>query len=172
MTPGSAPVHIDTIAQRIHVIRGQRVMLDSDLAALYGVSTKQLNQAVRRNARRFPVDFAFRLHRGEAADLRSQFVTSSFAWGGRRYAPYAFTEHGAVMLASVLNSPVAVAASIQVVRAFIQLRGLLASQKVLVRRLDELEDKYDSQFKVVFQAIRELMQPPAPARKRIGFQRS
>jgi len=113
----------------------------------------------------------FQLTRDEVTSLISQIAISKPGRGGRQKLPYVFTEHGAMMLASVLNSPVAVAASIQIVRAFIQLRGLLASQRELVHRLDELEARYDSQFKVVFQAIRELMQPPAPSRKRIGFQR-
>lgn len=147
-------------------------MLDSDLAAIYGVTTKQLNQQVRRNTGRFPSDFAFDLTRQEAQALRSQIVTSKPGRGGRRHLPRAFTEHGAVMLASVLNSPAAIATSIQVVRAFIQLRGVLATHGELARRLDELESKYDSQFKVVFRAIRELMEPPAPPRKQIGFQPS
>ncbi len=164
-----ALVPVEDIAYRIHTIRGQRVMLDSDLAALYAVTTGRLNEQVRRNLGRFPADFMFTLTRRELTNMISQNAISSGGHGGRRRTPRAFTEHGAVMLASVLNSPVAVAASIQVVRAFIQLRGLLASHQELVRRLDELEGKYDSQFRVVFQAIRELMQPPAPPPKRIGF---
>lgn len=144
-------------------------MLDYDLASIYGVTTARLNEQVKRNRRRFPPDFMFRLTRREVTNLISQFATSSLGHGGRHKPPSVFTEHGAVMLASVLNSPIAVAASIQVVRAFVQLRGVLASHKELARRLDELESRYDSQFKAVFQAIRELMEPlPAP-RKQIGF---
>ena len=139
---------------------------------MYGVTTTRLNQQVTRNAARFPADFMFRLTRTELTNMMSQIATSSSVWGGRRKPPNAFTEHGAVMLASVLNSPAAIAASIQVVRAFIQLRGLLASHRELARRLDELENKYDSQFKVVFRAIRELMEPPPPPRKQIGFKPS
>lgn len=148
-------------------------MLDADLASLYGVTTKRLNEQVKRNRTRFPDDFIFQLTGQEVANLKSQFATSSLEWGGRRKLPNAFTEHGAVMLASVLNSPVAVQASIQVVRAFVQLRGLLATHAELARQLDELERKYDAQFRVVFEAIRELMQPlPSPRRKQIGFQSS
>jgi hypothetical protein len=147
-------------------------MLDSDLAALYGVTTKRLNQQVHRNNDRFPGDFMFQLTAQEAENLKLQTATSRLGWGGRRKPHNVFTEHGAVMLASVLNSPAAIAVSIQVVRAFIQLRGLLASHRELARRLDELESKYDSQFKVVFQAIRELMEPPVAPRKQIGFHRS
>jgi len=144
-------------------------MLDSDLAAPYGVTTKRLNQQLRRNRGRFPADFAFQLTAEEVQILKSQIVTSSSMWGGRRYPPVAFTEHGAVMLASVLNSPVAVEASIQVVRAFVQLRSMLAAHADLAHKLAELERKYDSQFRVVFDAIRRLMEPP-PDPKRIGFQ--
>ena len=157
------------IERAIHIVRGEKVMLDADLAALYGVTTKQLNQQVRRNLDRFPIDFAFRLTRKEFTILRSQIVTSSLDWGGRRYPPLAFTEHGAVMLASVLNSPIAVQASIQVVRAFIRLRGMLVSHKELAKRLDELEAKYDKQFAAVFEAIRQLMSPPEPPRREFGF---
>ncbi len=153
---------------RILLVRGHNVMLDSDLAELYRVSTKRLNEQVRRNHERFPEDFMFQLTSKEA--LRSQSATSKRGRGGRRYRPYAFTEHGAVMLASVLNSAVAVQASIQVVRAFIRLREILASHKELARKLAELERKYDKQFKVVFDAIRELMAPPRKQRKPIGFQ--
>jgi hypothetical protein len=149
------------------------VILDTDLANLYGVTTKRLNGQVRRNADRFPDDFAFRLTRQELAILKSQNATSNPSAGGRRTFPRVFTEHGAVMAANVLSSKVAVAASIQVVRAFVRLRELLASHKDLARRLDELEQKYDSQFQVVFRAIRELMQPPdpPPRRGKIGFGR-
>lgn len=162
-------VPLERIASAIHTVRGHRVMLDADLAVLYGVSTRRLNEQVTRNRARFPGDFMFKLSAREAADLTSQFATSSRGWGGRRKPPNVFTEHGAVMLASVLRSQIAVDASIQVVRAFVQLRGLIVTHAALGRRLDQLERKYNAQFKVVFQAIRELMEPPAPARKRIGF---
>ncbi len=161
---------IDAIERRIYLIRGHKVMVDSDLAAIYGVSTKRLNEQVKRNVRRFPADFMFRLRKEETENLRSQFATSS--WGGRRYQPLAFTEHGAVMLASVLNSQIAVSASLQVVRAFVKLRDMIASHRDLARRLDNLEKKYDAQFRGVFDAIRELMDPPKPQEKPkppIGF---
>lgn len=145
-------------------------MLDSDLAEVYGVGTKVLNQAVRRNPDRFPSDFLLRLTSEEADSLRSQIVTSKFGRGGRRYLPYVFTEHGAVMLASVLNSAAAVAASIQVVRAFVRLRTILETHKDLARKLDALEQKCDRRFKAVFDTIRELLAPLADPRKRpIGF---
>lgn len=166
-----AIVPVERIESRILLIRGHKVMLDSDLAELYRVSTKRLNEQVRRNRERFPEDFMFQLTPEETEALRSQFATSNRGRGGRRYRPYAFTEHGAVMLASVLNSPVAVQASIQVVRAFIRLREILATHKELARKLAELEQKYDRQFKVVFDAIRELMAPPKKERKEIGFHR-
>jgi len=157
------------IEQSIHLIRGQRVMLDSDLAKLYGVTTKRLNEQVKRNVYRFPEDFMFQLTKEETESLRSQFATSKTGRGGRRTLPYVFTEHGAVMLANVLNSPTAVQASIQVVRAFIRLREMLITHADLARRLDELEKKYDKQFAVVFEAIRALMSPPQKETKRIGF---
>ena len=158
------------IESRIYLIRRQKVMLDSDLAALYQVTTKRMNEQVKRNRRRFPEDFMFQLASEEAQALRSQFATSNRGRGGRRYRPYVFTEHGAVMLASVLNSPAAIESSIQVVRAFIRLREILSTHKELARKLAELEQKYDLQFKVVFDAIRELMAPPDPKQRRIGFQ--
>lgn len=134
----------ERIEQVILLIRGQKVMLDRDLAELYGVTTKRLNEQVSRNKDRFQEDFMFRLTKEEFTNLRSQFVTSR--WGGRRYHPNAFTEHGAVRLASVLNSPIAVEASVQVVRAFVRLREMLASNKDLARKLAILENKYDQQF--------------------------
>ena len=161
---------IKYIAQAIQAIRGQKVLLDADLAALYGVETKVLLQAVRRNRERFPDDFMFQLTEEEFDDLRSQSVTSS--WGGRRYRPYAFTEQGVAMLSSVLRSPQAIAVNIEIMRAFVRLRELLASHRVLAKRLEELEAKTDSRFKQVFEAIRQLMLPPDPPKKRqIGFVR-
>lgn len=141
---------------------------------MYGVGTKALNRAVKRNIERFPSDFLFQLTAEETMRLRYQIGTSTpHARSGRRYLPYAFTAHGAVMLASVLNSPVAVEASIQVARAFLQLRGLLAAHVELARQLEALERKYDAQFKVVFDAIRRLLEPPlAPEEKQIGFRDS
>ena len=161
----------EKINHLIIFVRGQRVILDADLAGLYGVPTKAFNQAIKRNLKRFPVDFMFRLNPREANNLRSQFVTSS--WGGRRYLPQAFTEHGAIMLANVLKSPIAVQTSIQVVRAFVRIRELAIAHKDLSIRLDDLEKKYDRQFKVVFDAIRQLMAPPPlPPKRPIGFQRN
>jgi len=143
-------------------------MLDSDLAALYGVDTRVLNQAVRRNRARFPADFMFRLSDREAAVLRSQSVISNIR-GGRRHQPYAFTEQGVAMLSSVLRSPKAIAVNIEIMRAFVQLRRLLESNAELACKLQELERRYDGQFRVVFDAIRELMLPPSRPRRAIGF---
>lgn len=143
-------------------------MLDSDLARIYGVTTKRLNEQVGRNLDRFPDDFMFQLDEVEVATLRLK-VTTVNTYGGRRTKPFVFTEHGALMLASILKSPVAVGSSIQVVRAFINLRKMLASHVELARKLDSLERKYDHQFKVVFDAIRELTLIPAQSRKRIGI---
>jgi hypothetical protein len=156
------------IAGAIVLLRGHKVMLDADLADLYGVETRALNQAVRRNAARFPEDFMFRLTAEEAAGLRSQFVISN-PRGGRRVLPYAFTEQGVAMLSSVLRSPRAILVNIEIMRAFVQLRALLGSNAELAKKLVALEKKYDGQFKVVFQAIRELMAPPARRKRRIGF---
>jgi hypothetical protein len=156
------------IAGAIVLLRGHKVMLDADLAELYGVETRALNQAVRRNATRFPEDFMFRLTAEEVAILKSQTVTSN-ARGGRRKLPYAFTEQGVAMLSSVLRSPRAIQVNIEIMRAFVQLRQMLASNAELAKKLVALEKKYDGQFKVVFQAIRELMAPPARKKRRIGF---
>lgn len=142
-------------------------MLDADLAALYGVETKVLNQAVKRNIARFPEDFAFQLTDDELANLRSQIVTSNR--GGRRYLPYAFTEQGVAMLSSVLRSPRAVQVNIEIMRTFVQLRLALAGHEELSRKLDALEARYDRQFGVVFEAIRQLMSPPPSDRPSIGF---
>jgi phage regulator Rha-like protein len=144
-------------------------MLDADLADLYGVQTKFLVRAVKRNIDRFPADFMFQLSKEEFDDLRFHFGTSS-DWGGRRYPPYAFTEQGVAMLSSVLRSQRAVQVNIEIMRAFIRLRQMLASNAELARKLDELEKKYDAQFKEVFEAIRQLMTPPEPKRRSIGFQ--
>jgi hypothetical protein len=162
-------VPVERIEQAILLVRGHKVMLDADLALLYGVETKALVQAVKRNLARFPDDFMFQLTREEFDNLRSQFVTSS-SWGGRRYPPYAFTERGVAMLSSVLRSERAVQVNIEIMRTFVKLRRLLATHEELARKLDALERKYDRQFKVVFDAIRELMTPPDPKpRRRIGF---
>jgi len=156
----------ERIMRAIHLVRGHKVLLDADLAILYEVETKVLNQAVRRNIDRFPDDFAFRLSDEEFAILRSQTVTSS--WGGRRYPPYAFTEQGVAMLSSVLRSTRAVSVNIEIMRAFVHLRRLLATHEDLARKLTELEKRYDQQFAVVFEAIRQLM-APEPRTPRIGF---
>jgi hypothetical protein len=157
-----------SIESRIHVIRGQRVMLSTDLAELYGVLPKALVQAVKRNVGRFPADFMFQLRPREMQILKSQSVTSS--WGGaRRARPYAFTEQGVAMLSSVLRSPRAVAVNVEIMRAFVRLRHVVASVAELGRKLDALEKRYDGRFRVVFEAIRELMSPPVPERRRIGF---
>jgi hypothetical protein len=169
MNPQFAVIPVERIERAIFLVRGQKVMLDVDLAKLYASSTKRLNEQVKRNRDRFPNDFMFRLSKDEWDCLRSQIATSKTGRGGRRVPPYAFTEHGAIMAANVLNSPRAVQASIQVVRAFIRLRELLTSHKDLARRLDALEQKYDGQFRVVFDAIRKLMTPPEPKVPRMGF---
>ena len=165
----SGLVPIERIEKRIFVLRGQKVMLDADLARIYGVTTARLNQQVKRNRGRFPAEFMFQLTKKEFGNLMLQFATSSSGYGGRRKRPYVFTEHGAIMLASVLNSPIAVCASLQVVRAFVRLREMLATHKDLARKLEALEKKYDSQFRVVFNAIRQLMAQPEPKEKKIGF---
>ena len=159
------------ITSIIRTIRGQRVILDADLAAIYGASTKRLNEQVRRNSRRFPQDFVFKLNSAEFKILRPQFATSTLH-GGLRYLPYAFTEHGAIMAANVLNSPRAEEMSVFVVRAFVRLRGVLAAHKELADQLAKLEDRvgtHDQQIQAVFEAIRQLMTPPDPPRRRIGF---
>lgn len=160
------------IENSILFIRGEKVILDEDLAFLYEVSTKVLIQAVKRNKERFPPDFMFQLNKREFASLRSQFVTSKLksGRGGRRYPPYAFTEEGVAMLSSVLNSPRAIKVNIEIMRAFVRLRQILASNANLQRRLNDLEKKYDAQFKIVFEAIRQLMAMPEKPPKKIGFQ--
>lgn len=155
------------IETRILTLRGLRVMLSPHLAELYAVETRSLHQAVKRNAGRFPSDFMFRLTAEEAANLRSQIVMSS--WGGHRRPPYAFTQEGVAMLSSVLRGPQAVHVNVEIMRAFVRLRAVLAENRDLVRRLDELEARYDLQFKGVFDAIRALMAPPQKPPKRIGF---
>lgn len=155
------------IENRIYFIRRQKVMLDRDLAELYGVKTKSLNLAVKRNRERFPADFMFQLTKEEFQNLRFQNETSS--WGGQRYLPYAFTEQGVAMLSSVLRSKRAIYVNIQIMRTFTKLRELLATHKDLQRKIEETEKKYDQQFKVVFDAIRKLMSPPEKPKRRIGF---
>ena len=148
---------IEQIGKNILIIRSQRVLLDAELAKIYGVTTKHLNQQVKRNLDRFPEDFMFQLTEAEEQSLRSQIVTSKIGRGGRRYRPYAFTEHGALMLGNVLTSSIAISVSIQVVRAFINLRQLTLTNDELSRKLNNLENKYDANFKVVFDAIRAIM---------------
>ena len=163
------------IERRIYLIRGLTVMLDEDLAELYDVPTKALNQGFKRNLDRFPEDFAFQLSREEWASLRSQTVTSR-SWGGRRSPPFAFTEQGVAMLSSVLRSERAVQVNIAIMRAFVRLRQILATHKDLARKIQSLERKdaeHDAKFRAVFEAIRELMKPPpAPPKPRIGFKGS
>ena len=158
-----------TIERSIFLIRGHKVLIDVHLAALYGVTTKRLNEQVRRNRTRFPDDFMFQLTSEEAASLRSQFATSKTGRGGRRYAPYAFTEQGVAMLSTVLNSERAIQVNIEIMRAFVRLREMLESNAQLARKLAALEKKYDAQFKVVFDAIRQLMAAPEPKSRKIGF---
>ena len=154
---------------KIYIFRNQRVMMDFDLAEIYGVETRRLKEAVRRNIERFPEDFMFELTQDEFQNLRSQIATSS--WGGSRYAPFAFTEHGAVMLASVLNSDTAAKASIFVVRTFVKLKQLVDTYKVLSDKIDGLEDKYDEQLYHIIEAIRELSEQKKTPRTSIGFKK-
>ncbi|MBI4654333.1 MAG: ORF6N domain-containing protein [Nitrospirae bacterium] len=163
-------VPVEFIERKILLIRGHKIMLDADLANIYGVTTKRLNEQVKRNLERFPEDFMFQLSEKEKAEV----VANCDHLKKLKFSPtlpYAFTEHGAIMLATVLNSPIAVRASIQIVRAFVRLREMIATNKELAKRLDELEKKYDSQFKVVFDAIRQLMTPPETKKGKIGFGR-
>lgn len=173
----AALVPVEHIARSILVLRGQKVLLDAELAALYGVTTKRFNEQVRRNRERFPADFMFQLTDEEHAALRSQFATLKLGRGQhRKYLPYAFTEHGAIMAATILNSPRAVEMSVYVVRAFVKLRELLGSNKELARRFDELEARlekrlttHDQAIAAILSAIRQLMNPPVPKRRPIGF---
>ena len=171
MPESQSVIPAERIEQSILLLRGHKVMLDADLAALYGVSIKAFNQAVKRNRQRFPEDFMFQLTPEENAALRSQIVTLETGRGKhRKYLPYAFTEQGVAMLSSVLNSDRAVRVNIEIMRAFVRLRQLLASHADLARKLDALERKYDAQFRVVFDAIRKMMEPPPEKPKgRIGF---
>jgi hypothetical protein len=157
----------EVIDQKIYMIRDEKVLLSHDLAQLYEVPVKVLNQAVKRNIERFPKDFMFQLSQGEFGILKSQFVTSS--WGGARTPPYAFTEQGVAMLSSVLRSPRAIHVNIEIMRSFVRLRSMLATHEELHKKLASLEKKYDDQFKVVFEAIRQLMSPDRRASRTIGF---
>jgi ORF6N domain len=167
---GRSDVPIERIESAILFIRGHKVMLDCDLAALYGVKTFNLNKAVKRNTDRFPEDFMFQLTAEEAGTLRFQIgMSKGKGRGGRRYLPYVFTEQGVAMLSSVLRSKRAVQVNVEIMRAFVRLRQMLASNEDLARKLAALEKKYDYQFRVVFEAMRELMAPPTPKKRKIGF---
>lgn len=159
----------EIIENKIYFIREKKVMFDVDLATLYGVTTKRFNEQIKRNLKRFPSDFMFQLTEEEYDNLRSQNATSS--WGGRRYLPYVFTEQGIAMLSGVLSSDRAIQVNISVMRAFVKLREMIASKKDLAKRLDELEKRYDTQFKVVFKAIHALLTPPEKKRPMTGFKR-
>lgn len=167
----------ERIEKAILLIRGHKVMLDSTLAQLYEVKTKELNKAVKRNQDRFPEDFIFQLTIQEAESLRFQIGTSKIGpesdisdrRGGRRYLPYVFTEQGVAMLSSVLRSKRAILVNVEIMRTFVNLRRILSSHKELARKLDALEKKHDHQFKIVFDAIRQLMAPPPSSRRKIGF---
>jgi hypothetical protein len=166
--PSSPSLPATAVENAILAIRGHKVLLDSDLAPLYGVTVRALNQAVKRNLARFPPDFMFELTLEEASNSRSQFVTSK-GRGGRRYLPRAFTEQGVAMLSSVLRSERAALVNVEIMRTFVRLRQMLQQNTELARKLAALERKYDAQFRVVFDAIRDLMAPPAKERQRIGF---
>ncbi len=158
------------IENKILHLRSNNIMIDNDLAELYGVETRVLVQAVKRNIDRFPKDFMFQLTKEEFKNLRSQSVTSN-QWGGRRYPPFAFTEQGVAMLSSVLKSKKAVQVNIEIIRTFVKLRQLISTHEKLSRKLENLEKKYDNQFKVVFDAIRNLMTPPQITKRKIGFEK-
>jgi phage regulator Rha-like protein len=179
---GQLPVPVELVARRIYIIRGQRVMLDSDLAELYQVTTKRLNEAVRRNSERFPEDFMFQVTEGDLESLRSQFATSNEGRGGRRYLPYAFTEHGVAMLSSVLRSERAVQMSILIVRAFVKLREVLATNRALAQRIESLtatQRDHAALFDIVIKDIQSLdkkltgeirkLKAPRRRKARIGF---
>ena len=163
------PIPVEQIGKPIFLIRGHKVMLDADLAELYGVTTKRLNEQVRRNISRFPADFMFQLDAQEASALRSQIATSKEGRGGRRYLPYVFSEQGVAMLSSVLNSERAIQVNIAIMRVFVRLREMMATHKELAFKLAELEERlegHDEQIQNIFEAIRQLMRPPDPPRKR------
>jgi hypothetical protein len=169
MTSKQLPIPAERIEKAILLVRGQKVMLDRDLAELYGVTTGNLNKAVKRNLDRFPPDFMFQLKQEEYESLRFQFGILKKGQHSK-YLPYAFTEQGVAMLSSVLRSKRAVHVNIEIMRAFVRLRQFLSAHKELEQKLEEMEMKYDEQFQVVFEAIRQLMTPPDPPRKRIGFE--
>ena len=160
-------IPIERIQRCIYLIRGHKVLLDSDLAELYGTETKKLLQSVKRNIERFPIDFMFQLDRAEFKNLRSQIVTSS--WGGRRYAPYAFTEQGVAMLSSVLRSKQAVEVNIAIMRTFVKLREILATNAALRRKIEAMERQYDEQFRLVFKVLSEMVMSDPKPKSRIGY---
>jgi hypothetical protein len=162
-------ITIKNIESLILLIRGQKVVLDSELAKLYNVPTYRLNEQVKRNTKRFPPDFMFQLNNQELTGLTSQFAMSNTGRGGRRHLPFAFTEQGVAMLSSVLNSERAIQVNVAIMRAFVQFRQLLTSNQELSKRLDILEMKYDGNFKIIFDAIRKMMTPPVSENNRIGF---
>jgi hypothetical protein len=166
---GEIMLPIEIIERKIYLVRGQKVMLDRDLAEMYCVPTKQLNQQVRRNISRFPRDFMFQLTAAEDSSLRSQIVTSKKSRGGRRYAPFGFTEQGIAMLSSVLKSERAIQVNIAIMRTFVRLRDVVSNSKELAKRLNELETKSDANFQAVFEAIREMIEAPTGPQRRIGF---
>jgi hypothetical protein len=168
MPAENAVIPSERIEKAILLIRGEKVLIDKDLALLYDVSTSVLNRAVSRNIDRFPQDFMFQLTAEEFSDLKYHFGTSS--WGGTRKLPRAFTEQGVAMLSSVLKSKRAVRVNIEIMRAFVKLRQLVSSHKDLLQKIEDMEKKYDHQFRVVFEAIKQLMAPPDPSKKRIGFE--
>ena len=169
MKDSLAKIPVERIENTIYLIRGEKVILDRDLAELYGVETKALKQAVRRNIERFPDDFMFELSKAELENWRSQFVTSNADLMGLRYSPMAFTEQGVAMLSSVLRSKRAVQVNVEIMRTFVRLRQMLSSNAELAQKLNALEKKYDSQFKIVFDAIKKLMLPPPSSKSEIGF---
>ena len=183
MNESSAPSQLDNVESAIYLVRGQRVMMDSDLAAIYGTSTRRLNERLRRNRERFPIDFAFQLTAEEFKRLMSQLTREDFtnlisqnaissSHGGRRKLPWVFTEHGAIMLASVLNSPIAVQASVRVVRAFVRLREMVATNSQLASRLKDLEQRLDSHDEAIvelFAVLKQLLEPEAKPKREIGF---
>ncbi len=163
----SSLITVENISARIHLIRGVKFILDRDLADLYGVEVRALNQSVRRNIERFPSDFMIQINKEEFQNLKSQYVISS--WGGIRKMPLAFTEQGVAMLSSILKSKKAIQVNIQIMRAFVELRKMIYSHRVLLEKLNKLEEKYDSQFQVIFEAIKELMREEKKNKNKIGF---
>jgi len=165
-------IPVETIERKIYLIRGRKVMLDSDLAQLYEVPTKRLNEAIKRNPKRFPDDFMFQMSKDELEDLKSQIATSSSSHGGRRHAPYVFTEHGVAMLSSVLTSDRAVEVNILIIRAFVRLREYLSTHQDLARKLDDVEriqQEHGVHIQQIYDYIGRLLEPPEPAKRRIGF---